>query len=199
MIPWPGYKASIRSKRWKRYSGNWRWTKRASSTLFIFNRPCLVNHANSLFYHIFWTDITEICWCSSVGCISSILSLPAVPLPPAISMIWLIGLHSYSKRSFPFGLLLSSGYIKIPPLISVRCRSGHHAADIAVRIGAACGFIIFHTEIEIAFQFVIQFAGIALIDGIDLSIEGNAYPCGKSTKFAMLCSSVNPLTPNRVA
>ena len=58
-----------------------------------------------------------------VGLISRMLSLPFVPIPPAISMMKDAGLHSYKSLSSPFGDALLFGYRNIPPYIKVRWKS----------------------------------------------------------------------------
>ena len=48
---------------------------------------------------------------------------PSDARPPACSQIMAMGAASYRSRSFPFGFFESAGYMKMPPLRSVRWKS----------------------------------------------------------------------------
>src|SRR5215218_9734089 len=63
-------------------------------------------------------------WCRLSGCTFSIeIPLPLHDRPPATSTINANGLHSYINRNLPLGLFTVLGYMKIPPLIRLRCTS----------------------------------------------------------------------------
>ena len=46
--------------------------------------------------------------------------VPVVARPPACSMMYAIGMHSYMILSLPWGASLVAGYMKIPPYCAVK-------------------------------------------------------------------------------
>ena len=50
-----------------------------------------------------------------VGTMSSMRCVPSDAAPPALSMIYAIGKHSYKILNLPFGDLESPGYENVPP------------------------------------------------------------------------------------
>ena len=64
-------------------------------------------------------DLWWMCWSLCPGCAAR----RPTSAPPAFSMTYAMGKHSYRSRSFPSGLFASRGYENVPPYSSVRCTS----------------------------------------------------------------------------